>query len=256
MLYPLLVASLLSVVAPEGATPPAAEDGVSVGRIVYEANCAICHGMHGDGQGEAAPLFEIKPQNFVKGQYKLRSTPTGSLPTDADLIRSIKQGLPGTAMVPQDHLSDSEIQAVVEYIKEFSERFAKTPRRRPIAIPPPPPRTPERIAEGRAVYTKAECFQCHGMEGKGDGPSAPDLSLKPTDLTQRPLKSGPTPQDLFRTIMTGLDGTPMPAYQFILEDDEVWNLVYYIEAIGGPAQETSDERKGWEVERKHQRRQN
>jgi cytochrome c oxidase cbb3-type subunit 2 len=235
-------------------TPLARSAAEPLGRQVYEANCAICHGIHGDGQGEAAPLFAMKPRNFLKGEYKLRSTPSGYLPTDADLFRSIKQGLPGTAMVPQDHLSDEEIKAVVEYIKSLSPRFAQTMDRPAIPLPDPPPRTPRRLASGRVVYWKAECFQCHGPKGRGDGPSARDLAIKPADLTKRPLKSGPTVRDLFRTILTGFDGTPMPAYQFILEDEEVWNLAYYIESLGGPAQQTEDERKGWEVERQHQKR--
>src|SRR5713101_3502424 len=95
------------------------------GQVIYEANCAVCHGLQGDGQGEVTSLFETKPRNFIKGEYKIKSTPSGVLPTDADLARTIKQGMPGTAMVPQAHLSDTEIQAVVEYIKGFSERFTK-----------------------------------------------------------------------------------------------------------------------------------
>ncbi len=251
----LVVLGLLGVLLPgRAATAWASRPAEPLGQRVYEANCAVCHGTHGDGQGEAAPLFAMKPRNFIKGEYKLRSTPSGYLPTDADLFRSIKQGMPGTAMVPQDHLSDEEIQAVVEHIKNFSPPFAQATRRPIIPIPAPPPRTRQRIAHGRKVYQKAECFQCHGPRGKGDGPSAPDLSIRPADLTKRPLKSGPSAQDLFRTILTGFDGTPMPAYQHILEDREVWNLAYYIESLGGPAQQTEDERKGWEVERQHQKR--
>ena len=251
----LTVVGLLCVATYGSAAAPSLNgEGEPLGRTVYATNCAVCHGLTGDGQGEVASQFETKPRNFSKGEYKLKSTPSGSLPTDADLVRSIKQGMRGTAMVPQDYLSDAEIQAVVEYIKGFSERFAKATRRQPIAISPPPARTPERVAHGREVYQKAECFQCHGQSGKGDGPSAQDLSVKPADLTQRPLKSGPTPQDLFRTILTGFDGTPMPAYQFILDDAEVWDLVYYIESLGGPERRTEDERKGWEVEQKYQKR--
>ena len=101
---------------------------------------------------------------------------------------------------------------------------------------------------------KGECAECHGKGARGDGPSAKDLSIKPTDLTRRPFKSGPAADDIVRTLMTGLDGTPMPSYHQVLEDDELWDLAYWIGAIGGPPQTTDDERAGWHVERMHQRR--
>lgn len=227
---------------------------LDVGRHVYEDNCAICHGLKGDRQGEAARHFAMPPRDFTKGRYKLRSTDTGQLPTDADLIRSTVEGLPGTAMVPQDHLSEAEVRAVVAYIKSLSPRFATSPSPKPLPIPPAPPRTPEAIGRGRRVYEKAGCTECHGSEGRGDGPSAPDLSVKPTDLTQRPLKSGPTPRDIFRSILTGLDGTPMPAYYLTLDNEEIWDLAYYVDSIGGPPRVTEDEQMGWQVERMYQRR--
>ncbi len=227
---------------------------VALGGQVYEANCAVCHGITGDGRGEAVPQFKTAPRNFIKGEYKLRSTDSGQLPTDADLIRSTTKGLPGTAMVPQDHLSEVEIRAVVAYIKSLSPRFAEHSSPEPIAISPPPPRTPEAIVRGWQVYQKGGCAECHGPEGRGDGPSAPDLSVKPTDLTRRPLKSGPTPRDIFRSVLTGLDGTPMPAYYLTLEDNELWDLAYYVDSLGGAPQVTEDERKGWAVERLNQRR--
>jgi cytochrome c oxidase cbb3-type subunit 2 len=242
----LVFAVLLPTVATEAET--------SSGRVIYEANCAICHGQKGDGQGEVAARFAAAPRNFTKGEYKVKSTPSGILPTDADLIQSTKHGLPGTAMVPQDHLSVAELQAVVEYIKNFSPRFANASSQKPLVIPPPPTKSPERLEHGKAVYQKAECAQCHGQDAKGDGPAAKVLAVKPADLTRRPFKGGATVQDLFRTILTGFEGTSMPAYQFILEDEEIWDLVYYLDSLGTPPQQTEDERKGWEVERKYQHR--
>ncbi len=227
---------------------------LDLGRQVYEDNCAVCHGLQGDGQGEAARHFATPPRDFTTGWYKLRSTDTGQLPTDEDLVRSTVKGLPGTAMVPQDHLSEAEVRAVVAYMKSFAPRFATSPSPKALPIPPEPPRTPEAIERGRRVYEKAGCSECHGPEGRGDGPSAPDLSVKPADLTQRPFKSGPAPRDIFRSILTGFDGTPMPAYYLTLENEEIWDLALYVDSIGGPPRVTEDERMGWHVERMHQRR--
>lgn len=214
------------------------------GRSVYEQYCAICHGVKGDGHGPLASLFQTRPRNFVKGEYKIKSTPSGSPPLDEDLIRSVKVGLPGTAMTSHAYLSDEEIHAVVSYLKTFSSRFSQGKSLKPLVIPPAPSASPERFARGRTVYQKSQCIQCHGLEGKGDGVQAEVLSIKPTDLTSRPFKGGSTPQDIARIILTGIEGTPMSPYQFILEDQDVWDLAYYVASLGGEPQQTEDERKG------------
>lgn len=221
---------------------------------VFRDNCAICHGPSGDGQGPAAHHFKSPPRDLTKGRFKFRSTASGQIPADSDLVRTIVQGIPATGMVPQNHLSDAEVQAVIAYVKSLSPRFAANPSPKVLAIPPPPPATPEAVARGATVYVKGECAECHGKEARGDGPSARDLSVKPSDLTRRPLKSGPGPRDIVRVLMTGLDGTPMPSYHQILDDDELWELAYWLDARGGPPETTDDERAGWHVERMHQRR--
>src|SRR3989304_3036888 len=76
------------------------------GRAVYLDHCAICHGAAGDGEGMAAHMFMVRPRDFGRGVFKFRSTPSGSLPTDEDLARTIRRGLPGSAMLPHDHLTD------------------------------------------------------------------------------------------------------------------------------------------------------
>ena len=223
----------------------AQEDEVHAqGRAVYEQYCAICHGTKGDGQGPLASLFHTKPRNFIKGEYKIKSTPSGSPPLDEDLIRGVKFGLPGTAMTPHAYLSDEEIRAIVSYIKTFSSRFSQGKSPKPLVISPAPLTSPERIARGRTMYQKSQCIQCHGPEGRGDGVQAEFISIKPTDLTSRPFKGGSTPQDIARIILTGIEGTPMSPYQFILEDQDVWDIAYYIASLGGEPQQTEDERKG------------
>ncbi len=243
-----LLAAVLGLAAgAAGQTPD-----LTAGERVFRDNCAICHGAAGDGLGHAAQHFKTPPRDLTKGRFKFRSTASGQVPTDADLTRTIVQGIPSTGMVPQNHLSDAEVQAVIAFIKSLSPRFASGTPPRVVAIPAAPPATQEAIARGAKIYVKGECAECHGKEARGDGPSAKDLSIKPPDLTRRPFKSGPTPRDIVRTLLTGLDGTPMPSYYQVLEDDELWDLAYWIAARGGPPETTEDERAGWHVVQMHQ----
>jgi mono/diheme cytochrome c family protein len=243
-------ALLVGAAGAPGEVPPDA----SRGERVYRDHCAICHGEAGDGRGLAAHHFRIPPRDFTKGRYKIRSTVSGQPPTDDDLRRSIVGGLPGTGMVPQDHVSEAEVEAVIAYIKRLSPRFAENAPRRLLQIPPEPPVVADALARGRKAYDRGECAECHGREGRGDGPSAKDLSLKPADLTRRPFKGGSTARDTVRTLLTGFEGTPMPSYHGVLDDDELWYLGYWLDSIGGPPEPTDDERAGWQVVRHHQRR--
>ena len=127
---------------------------------------------------------------------------------------------------------------LVAYIKDFSPRFREEKPEAPLPIPPEPPDAQESVARGRQIYQRMECFKCHGQMGRGDGPSSPTL----TDSKERPIppydfttgdrfKCGTTNQDLYRIFMTGLDGTPMPAYRDDLKPDEAWDLVHYLRTL-------------------------
>ena len=204
---------------------------------IYLDNCAACHGDRGDGKGPEADRLKIKPRDFTGGTYKFRSTPSGSLPLDDDIFRTISRGVRTTSMLAQLHLSEKERWVVTEYLKTFSPRFKSEKTPEPISIPAEPPTDARLVALGKRMYTDAGCNQCHGSEGKGDGTSAREIKddwgdpIVPTDLTLKPFKSGPEPEDLYRTISTGLNGTPMPSYADVLSPKERWAIVSYILSI-------------------------
>src|ERR1700694_3219382 len=79
-----------------GATP--APGNAARGKVVYERYCVSCHGENGDGRGEAADAIFPKPRDFRQGMFKWRSTPSGALPTVADLEKTIEDGVYGTHM--------------------------------------------------------------------------------------------------------------------------------------------------------------
>jgi cytochrome c oxidase cbb3-type subunit 2 len=170
--------------------------------------------------------------------YALRTTQSGSLPTDADILRTLRRGIPGTAMPAWSGLPERTLWALVAYVQTLSPRFAQEPPGVPIAIPPEMPPSDAGVARGRSVYVRMGCVECHGPQGRGDGPAARALTddlgrrVYPFDFTRGwKMKGGSSPEDVYRTFHTGIDGTPMPSYQDSIGDGDSWDLVHYTRSL-------------------------
>ncbi|HLV86100.1 MAG TPA: cytochrome c [Candidatus Sulfotelmatobacter sp.] len=207
----------------------------------YRRYCVGCHGELGDGNGENAVWLDPKPRNFTLATFKCRSTLTGTLPTDEDLYNSIGRGFTNSNMPIWNTLSNQQRADLVAMIKTFSPRWQKEKAGDPIKIPAEPPVTIESIAHGKALFTKLECWKCHGPQGKGDGPSAATL----TDSQDQPIrpynfaagkddsrfKCGSTNQDIYKIFMTGVDGTPMPSFADTIQPNDAWDLVHFLRTL-------------------------
>lgn len=251
---------LISAGAAETGTSPARQT-LYLGQQVYQVNCAVCHGVGGDGNGPYASMFHIRPRDFRTGLFKFRSTASGSLPTDDDLLRTVTQGVRWTGMVGRADLGDNDRRAVIQYLKTFSARFENERPGEPINVGPAPPKTDEVVAQGKRLYTEAGCVACHGEGGRGNGSSAANLKddwgwkTWPSDLTWRPLKRGSDTRETYLTLVTGLSGTPMPSYASSLNHSQLWSLVYYLESLvpsdhrTDPNQVIGEEQQGWNAVR-------
>ena len=130
-----------------------AENGAAArGKKAYGRYCVSCHGVDGDGRGYEAQHLDPTPRNFTKGAFKWRTTPSGQIPRDEDLLRTIKNGLYGTAMPPWGALSDQDLKDLIAYVKTFSPRFAKETPDPAITIPAQPPNDASSIAAGKQTY--------------------------------------------------------------------------------------------------------
>jgi cytochrome c oxidase cbb3-type subunit 2 len=244
--YPAVAVAVAAAVATATSWAHAAgAGGAARGVRVYELYCATCHGAAGNGAGPTAARYGSPlPRDFTLGTYKFRSTASGKLPLRKDLVRTVSRGLKGTVMPAwQDVLSPADIDAVIRYVEEFSPRFAEVPEseRGALDVPPAPASTQVSVARGGEVYRQMGCANCHGQKGYGDGPAAPSLRddqarpIRPLDFTRGLYKGGSTPEDVYRTFVTGIDGTPMPSYGDSLPDEaDRWALVHYVRSLSRP----------------------
>lgn len=96
-----------------------------------------------------------------------------------------------------------------------------------------PGRAPS-LARGREVY-QAQCAQCHGAAGRGDGPAAAPLNPAPANLADLAALREQSPLDFYRRITIGVVGTAMPAYETTLSAEDRWAVALYASTLRLPA---------------------
>jgi mono/diheme cytochrome c family protein len=231
---------------PAPAQPATTPELLELGAKVYRGACIQCHGEKGNGQGKEAKNLAIPPRDFTTGTFLIRSTPLGSLPLDTDLFGSVRRGFrPDVGMPSFTFLSDHEVWAVVAYVKTFSSRWKTEGAQEALDAPPPPANLAGLAPLGQVTFMSiGACFVCHGMQGQGDGPAAAGTAytvgshagerVPPANLSKsKNFKGGNRPRDLYRSISTGLDGTPMPSFGH-LTPEQRWQLVSFVLSLNKP----------------------
>ena len=228
---------------PTVANPPA-QPSAERGKLVYMEKCVFCHAEDGSGKGVSTFYSSPRPRNFIKGQYKFRTTPFGKIPTDDDLYQMLIRGMPGTTMPSWKHFPEVDLKSLVLYLKTLSKKFAKFVKRKKThkitKVGSPPPFDQKSLERGKQFFDTT-CSGCHGLNGRSDGESTKrnvDIesdAIRPRNLTKPWLfRRGSTPKDLFLTIRTGLSTTAMPRHSNrIYKDSQIWDIVYYIRTLFG-----------------------
>ncbi len=237
------------------ATLPATPALMEKGRATYQKHCLACHGPAGDGQGEAAYLLYPRPRDFTSGEFRLVSTWEG-VPSEEDLFRTISRGMPGSAMPSWAHLSEETRWGLVHYVKSFSKNPLRVqPTANPagpnesgtgvIQVPREPAYTSEAQARARNLFGRG-CAPCHGATGKGDGAQeqrdSKGLPTRPRDLTSGVFKGSPEPEQVYRRLVAGLPGSPMPQSAYLYGED-AWHLAHYVLSMSSPGQRAKVEMK-------------
>lgn len=256
----LALAGIMAVKSAELKAPPASPRLVALGKQIYNQQCLACHGAGGRGDGEAAYLLYPKPRDFVAARYRLVST-WDRVPTDQDLFDTITRGMPGSSMPSWGHLPVEERWALVYYVKSLAEKPLEI---RPQKNPNPdgsggqgviqPPKAPPFDAAARAraleLYKDA-CASCHGATGKGDGTEKQvdeeGYPTRPRDLTAGIYKGSPDPLSVYRHIIAGIPGSPMPMSDWAWGDD-AWHLVNYVRSLSSDTQRARVEMKKFSIQ--------
>jgi cytochrome c oxidase cbb3-type subunit III len=128
-----------------------------LGEFEFRANCAFCHGLGGRGGGRGPDLTRARKKH-------------GN--SDADLFRTINEGVPGTAMPPNGAtqqgvgMTEEEIWQVISYIRSVQVNSSAQPT--------------GNAARGKELFNgSTACASCHMIEGKG-GRLGPDLTATST----------------------------------------------------------------------------
>ncbi len=231
----------------------------SPGKQLYAQHCLACHGPNGAGDGHAARFVYPRPRNLRTEKMRLVSTRNG-VPTRNDIIRVIRQGIPGTAMAAVE-LRDDQLEQLADVVLKMQRDGARetyiaaleaddeevdpddvaevvTVQTSPagIATPPPIPAPNDSLLRlGKELYTKQSCHSCHGETGVGDvnTPLFDDLGRPdfPRDLVHEVFKGGNTPGAIYMRILLGMPGTPHPA-NVSLSQDELIALALYTHSLG------------------------
>lgn len=246
---------------------------LKLGFSTFQRYCTPCHGALGNGQGIMSEYLDPRPRNFRRGVFKFVSTPYGSKPLRNDLLRTVRHGLPGTAMPAFAELDEKRLAAVVDYVlalavrgeleivlsqiafdedevdpelaAEMHEsllevwRGAEEQAIQPLS--PEPPMTAASIQAGRSAFLLEGCAGCHGADGRGRtrdtvGDDAWGRPSKPWDLTLGTFRGGPDAEDLYLRIAGGISGTPMPGYLATLQErpETLWHLVHFVRSLPPP----------------------
>jgi cytochrome c oxidase cbb3-type subunit I/II len=218
------------------------------GKTLYLQRCSGCHGVKGDGKGPAAIFLDPKPRDFTSGVYKFTSTPLEALPTDQDLMRTLTHGVLGTSMPAFPLVPEISRLSVIQYIKTFSKAWEnpeniKAPLKGvtfPIDDFKDHNKFITRAKKGRGLFIE-NCVICHGPGGRGDGEGGEGLEddwgfpIKPGNLTKKYIKSGKSAEAIYRVLLSGIAGTPMPSFYETIEDKDLWDVTAFVLYLRGKA---------------------
>ncbi len=220
---------IVATLPPQPTSPPATgypleAPDMALGAQLYAQHCTACHGERGQGDG---PLVQSGQIATAPADFTDPATASGQRPTD--WYATITNGSIENLMPPwRESLSEAERWAVAMYTYTLAYQ-------------------PDSLALGQEIWT-ANCAECHGATGRGDGPEAANINRPIGDLTDQAELVTLSDSALYNLVTEGT-GESMPAFADDLSEEQRRAVVSYLrtfslantEAIGRPAPQAATE---------------
>jgi mono/diheme cytochrome c family protein len=208
------------------------------GKSLYAQNCIACHGPQ--GQGSTMPIGgSIPARNFASPQARLELT-------RERMIASVTHGRPNTAMAAYGgRFNAQDIEALVDYIRTAlmvpetdisgtNAHAGRSPKpseaakfAQAEATLPMPKGLKGDAAKGERFYM-GNCATCHGAKGDGKGPRAYFINPKPRIFIDPAFQRSFNRPALFNATALGRLGTEMPAWNKVLNDQEIADVTEFV----------------------------
>jgi cytochrome c oxidase cbb3-type subunit I/II len=170
------------------------------GADVFRHNCSGCHGAAANGAGIAAPGLLPSPISLHAEHF-----------SDAHLATVLWDGVYGSSMPPWRQMDKADLEAVTEFVQSLETQVKVESM------------LPQEEAEAQKLYA-ANCVNCHGDNGAGDGAAAGALKPSPVNFHVRQ----PSTERAWAVLEQGIPGSAMPAWKNRLSDDDRHLLVLYV----------------------------
>ena len=184
---------------------------LEIGRQLYTANCASCHGTFGEGGPNPA-----RPDDVIAPISSAEYLDTRD---NVTLFNIIAQGQPNFGMSPFSSefggpLSDEQINAIISYMRTWESNP-------PVELPPEAALPEDVNLSGEQIYNTI-CTQCHVLNDPTSvGPS----------LNNPTFQEEMSDQELQQIIEEGHPSTPMIAFGNLLTDQQILEIIEVIRGL-------------------------
>lgn len=183
---------------------PRDEAKAAQGAALYGQHCASCHGPELRGDGPAAAGLMPRPTSLIDHWYRRER-----------VVEALWHGVPGTAMPAWRDLSAEDLNLLAFYVQYPTPYLREDRISEPMAA--------DALDRGARVYA-ANCAQCHGPDGDGNGSAANSLPRPPTNFQNQKMSF----HGVMNVLEQGIPGTMMAAWGGRLSREDMAAVAHHV----------------------------